>query len=253
MMRTFSVQSALSTFFCICLTLASIFASCPANASMITITLQDTGNISGSLSARQYDSFGNFSGNIGPQGDSSFIQDITYDNITGDLWALITDANTSAATIANLTQNTSFAAGVNVTFDHGANIDVYNGAATITLQDTGNISGSLSARQYDSFGNFSGNIGPQGDSSFIQDITYDNITGDLWALITDANTSAATIANLTQNTSFAAGVNVTFDHGANIDFFSSEGTVPVPVPSTLTLMGLGLAGLGFATWRRRDA
>ena len=127
MMKSFAVHTALSTSFCILLTLGSILASCPANASVITITRQDTGNISGSLPAYQYDSAGNLLGTIGPQGNSSFIQDIAYDVATGDLWALITDANNAAAaTIANLTQNTSFAAGVNVTFDRGANIAVYS-------------------------------------------------------------------------------------------------------------------------------
>ena len=132
-MRPFAAHSALNTSFCISLTLGSILASSPANASVsIAITRQDTGNIFGSLPAYQYDSAGNLLGPIGPQGNSSFIQDIAYDSATGDLWALITNPNdASAATIANLTQNTSFAAGVDVFANKGGNIAVFSPGVVI--------------------------------------------------------------------------------------------------------------------------
>jgi len=253
-MRPFAAHSALNTSFCISLTLGSILASSPANASVsIAITRQDTGNIFGSLPAYQYDGAGNLLGPIGPQGNSSFIQDIAYDSATGDLWALITNPNdASAATIANLTQNTSFAAGVDVFANKGGNIAVFNGAlAAITRQDTGNIFGSLPAYQYDSAGNLLGPIGPQGDSSFIQDIAYDSATGDLWALIANANdASAATIANLTQNTSFAAGVDVFANKGGNIAVFSPGVVIPEPTSVIVWSMLAVFAGI-VASYRRK--
>ena len=223
----------------------SVFVDRGANIAVYngfaTITRQDLGVISGSLPAYQYDSAGNFIGTIGPQRDTNFIQDIANDPLTGDLWALIADPNNSSATtIANLTQNTSFAAGQSVFVDRGANIAVYNGFATITRQDLGVISGSLPAYQYDSAGNFIGTIGPQRDTNFIQDIANDPLTGDLWALIADPNNSSATtIANLTQNTSFAAGQSVFVDRGANITYKSSSGgPAPVPEPTGVIIWSM---------------
>lgn len=219
-------------------------ANIAAHGGTITMTRQDVGAVSGSLPAYRYDSAGNSLGTIGPQRDSNFIQDITYDAVTGDLWALIVDANNAAATaVTNLTQNTSFLAGQSVFSDRGANIAVHNGAATITRQDLGAISGSLPAYQYDSSGSFLGTIGPQGDANFIQDIAFDGGTGDLWALIVDGNNaSGTTITNLTQGTGFLAGQSVFADRGANITVFSS-GTA-VPAPATLLLLCAGLLGLG---------
>ena len=96
------------------------------DAGVITITRQDTGIISGSIPAYQYDLDGNFLGTIGPQGNSSFIQDIAYDPSTGDLWALIADPNDAAgATIANLTQGTSFLSGQSVFVDRGELTSLY--------------------------------------------------------------------------------------------------------------------------------
>lgn len=84
----------------------------------------------------------------------------------------------------------------------------------------------------------------------VNGLTTNPDDGSLWGILRHDDSNARFLATIDTTTGIATSVGQLSDNFAGIEFVGSTVPVSVPVPATLLLFGLGLAGLG---WSRKKA